>query len=66
MEIHDQVKLLGKAQEQLALLVESGAPEGLGLVATILAVAERKFSGFADVRHNPSLLCKLQGESRAV
>jgi len=65
MKIEDQVNLLGQAQEQLAMLVEFGAPEGLGLALTILSVASRKYGEVAEVRRNGSLLRKLGTEAAA-
>ena len=65
MKIEDQVNLLAKAQEQLAMLVEFGAPEGLGLALTILSVASRKYGDVAEVRHNGTLLRRLGIEAAA-
>ena len=58
MKIQDQVNLLGKAQEQLALLISFGAPEGNVLALAIVKIAGEKYAGLNDVRHNASLLRK--------
>lgn len=64
MKIQDQVNLLGKAQEQLAMLIDFGAPEGVVLALTILRVAGTKYNGLDNVRHKAGLLRKL-AEGRA-
>lgn len=65
MKIQDQVNLLGKAQEQLALMVSGGAPEGIVLALAILYAAGTKYAGLDDVRHNARLLSKWLAEGRA-
>ena len=65
MKIQDQVNLLGKAQEQLAILVSSGYPEGISLALTILQVAGQQIGWCNEVRHNAGLIRKLVGNGKA-
>jgi hypothetical protein len=58
MKTQDQVNLLGKAQEQLAMMITFGAPEGIVLALAIVRIAGKKYAGISDVRHNASLLHK--------
>ncbi len=60
MKIHDEVNLLGAAQEQLAMLVHFGDPQGRVFIDLILTVGRDRFSGFNNVYHNPSRLRKLR------
>jgi hypothetical protein len=63
MKIQDQVNLLGKAQEQLALLINS--PEGIALALVILHVAEQKVGWCHEVRHNAAFIRRLVGDGKA-
>jgi hypothetical protein len=59
MKIDHEVAVLAAAQQQLALLFTTDAPEGAALVTLILKHAAECFAGTADVRHNSALLRKL-------
>jgi hypothetical protein len=63
MKIQDQVNLLGKAQEQLALLINSH--EGIALALTILHVAEEKVGWCNEARHNAGFIRRLVGDEKA-